>query len=107
MRDEVAKTLKVESINYGESAYEENGQAMALFDNKYKQPKQPENPNDDTPEQPNGDAPSDDQPTATVSDSAKSSGVKTGDSMILVSGALALVAVAAVGIAAFALRRRK
>ena len=99
VRDEIAKTLKVESIGYGESVYEENGQVMALFDNKYEQPKQPENPN--------GDTPSNDQPAATASDNAKSSGVKTGDSMILVSGALALVAVAAVGIATFALRRRK
>lgn len=106
-RDEAAKALKVESIDYGESAYEENGQAMALFDNKYEQPEQPESPNGDTPEQSSSDTPGSDQPTATAPDDAKSSGVKTGDSLILVGGALALVAVAAAGIAAFALRRRK
>ena len=77
---------------------------MALFDNKYEAPEQPDQPSGETPkaDMPNGEG---DQPTA--SDGAKSSGTKTGDSMILVGGALALVAVAAAGIAAFALRRRK
>ena len=101
VRDEDAKTLKVESISYGNNAYEENGQAMALFDNKYEAPEQPkgDTPKADTPNSEGG------QPVA--SDGAKSSGTKTGDSMILAGGALALVAVAAAGIAAFALRRRK
>ena len=104
VRDEDAKMLKVESISYGDSVFEENGQAMALFDNKYEAPEKPDQPNGETPkaDTPNSEG---DQPVA--SDGAKSSGTKTGDSMILAGGALALVAVAAAGIAAFALRRRK
>ncbi|MDO4848657.1 MAG: FctA domain-containing protein [Coriobacteriia bacterium] len=35
VRDEESKTLKVESIDYGERAYEHNGQTMAHFDDKY------------------------------------------------------------------------
>lgn len=104
VRDEDAKMLKVESISYGDSVFEENGQAMALFDNKYEAPEKPDQPNGETPK---ADTPNSEGGQPAASDGAKSSGTKTGDSMILAGGALALVAVAAAGIAAFALRRRK
>ena len=35
VRDEETKTLKVESVDYGERAYEKDGQVMAHFDDKY------------------------------------------------------------------------
>ena len=38
---------------------------------------------------------------------AKATTVKTGDNLALIGGAIALIAVAAAGVAAFALRRRK
>lgn len=82
----------VASVSY--SANEnaaESYEGPALFDNKYEQPQQP-----------GSDTPDSDQP----SDNA-SSGVKTGDSLALAGGALAVIALVAAGIAAFALSRRK
>lgn len=105
VRDEDARTLKVESVDYGDSTYVEDGQTMALFDNKYV-PSQPEGPGSNTPEQqqPAGGASSDSQ---AVTNDVKAAGVKTGDNLMVVGGAIAVVAVAAAAIAAFALRRRK
>lgn len=105
VRDEDARTLKVESVDYGDSTYVEDGQTMALFDNKYV-PSQPEGPGGNTPEQqqPAGGASSDSQ---AVTNDVKAAGVKTGDNLMVVGGAIAVVAVAAAAIAAFALRRRK
>jgi pilin isopeptide linkage protein len=63
VRDEENKCLKVESIDYGNRAYEQNGVKMAHFDNKYVAPEQPveeEKAEEQTTEQ-------------------KSYGVKTGD----------------------------
>lgn len=42
-----------------------------------------------------------------ASSEAKMATVKTGDNLALVGGAIAVIAVAAAGVAAFALRRRK
>lgn len=42
-----------------------------------------------------------------ASSEAKATTVKTGDNLALIGGAIALIAVAAAGVAAFALRRRK
>lgn len=42
-----------------------------------------------------------------VASEAKATTVKTGDNLALVGGAIAVIAVSAVGVAAFALRRRK
>ena len=105
VRDEDARTLKVESVDYGDSVYAEDGQTMALFDNKYA-PSQPEGPGNNTPEQqqPAGGVASDSQ---AASNDVKAAGVKTGDNLMVVGGAIAVVAVAAAAIAAFALRRRK
>lgn len=105
VRDGDARTLKVESVDYGDSTYVEDGQTMALFDNKYV-PSQPEGPGSNTPEQqqPAGGASSDSQ---AVTNDVKAAGVKTGDNLMVVGGAIAVVAVAAAAIAAFALRRRK
>lgn len=105
VRDEDARTLKVESVDYGDSVYAEDDQTMALFDNKYA-PSQPEGPGNNTPEQqqPAGGVASDSQ---AASNDVKAAGVKTGDNLMVVGGAIAVVAVAAAAIAAFALRRRK
>ena len=105
VRDEDARTLKVESVDYGDSVYAEDDQTMALFDNKYV-PSQPEGPGNNTPEQqqPAGGVASDSQ---TAVNDVKAAGVKTGDNLMVVGGAIAVVAVAAAAIAVFALRRRK
>lgn len=103
------RDLVVKSIKYNNQQVD-----AAVFDNKYEEPKQPDNPKGETPEQPqrpSGDTPnggtpsSDNQPLA--ADGAKSSGVKTGDSLMLIGGGIAVVAVVAAAVAAITLRRRK
>ena len=66
VRDEAAKALKVESVDYGGRAYEQDGAKMAHFDNKFEEPKKDEGTKedekpkkdketkDDTPQQPTG-----------------------------------------------------
>lgn len=49
VRDEAAKALRVESVDYGERAYEQDGAKMAHFDNKYEEPKGEEPKEDEKP----------------------------------------------------------
>lgn len=49
VRDDVAKALRVESVDYGDRAYEQDGAKMAHFDNKYEEPKGEEPKEDEKP----------------------------------------------------------
>lgn len=95
------------TVTYQQAGSDEWVPGAAKFNNRYEQPKQPGEgtPKGETPQQPDSNTPSD-QPKPSADGSAPSS-VKTGDSLALVGGGVALVAVVAAAAAWFAFRRKR